>query len=1181
MTAEITRKITKVKKRNKDIQKFDKDKIENAVFKALTAAGEGDGVCSKKIANKVEELLNRRFKKDEIPSVEQIQDIVEEALILENLIDTAKSYILYREQRRKIREVGEVFDESVGLVDKYLKKLDWQVSENANMTYSLQGLNQYIVSSVAKKYWINKIYPKEIRDAADNEDFHIHDLDSISTYCCGWDLHDLLERGFGGVPSKLECRPPRHFRTALGQLVNFFYTVQGESAGAQAVSDFDTLLAPFIRYDNLNYQQTKQIMQEFLYNCMVPTRVGFQSLCKNELVTIKHNGKIKFTEIGKLIDKEFEKNSHRIIEQHPQSCAIENQDDYYTLSFNSQGKAVWTKIKAFIRHKVPKNSEFVTIRTNRAEVKVSQAHSLFSFSEFNGKFEVKPKSAKDIETAKNYYDLNSKNHFIGLRSLKNQNKKKKLDLIEIINEIPQIQKNVFVKINPTRTLEGIRANILLEKQSFIPFYKEFGIKDRGIWQDCLNKQSIRYDIWRKYGKFNSNAQFNLKNSKIWYPRIIKGKQLENFVKLCAWYITEGHTAISTSLYISQSPSENFENSKEIINLLKELNALGQIAENQSYSKFHKERPRQKVFKITGKGFLAELISRTSGYLSFNKIIPWFIFDLSPEYQKTFIKTLLKGDGSEYNSHWDFDTTSRKLSAGFCFLLAQNNFEFNVYTEEVSKKNKNWHDHWKIRIYKQGHKRKKIYAVNDFEARVCLRTEKFNYQDEYEYDISVDLPQENFIGGPGLLVFHNTPFLNVSVDIKPPASLADHPVMYGGQFQKEKYQEFQEEMNMFNRAFYECMMEGDAKGRPFTFPIPTINITKDFPWQEKSLDPMWEATAKYGINYFANFVQGDMDPSDFRSMCCRLRLDNTELHKRGGGLFGSAPLTGSIGVVTVNMSRIGYTSKTQKEFYAKLSGLMDLAKESLEIKRKAIENFMDKGLYPYSKYYLTSIKKIRGAYFGNHFSTIGLLGMNEALLNFIGEDIGTKRGKKFALEVLDFMRNKLIEYQKETDNLYNLEATPSEGTSFRQAKVDREKYPDIITAGTKQIPYYTNSSQLPVNYTDDVFKSLELQDELQSAYSGGTVAHLFLGERISDIQTVKNLVRKVFEKFQLPYITITPTFSICPTHGYLSGEHFLCPKCVIKQPCEVYTRVVGYLRPVTQFNAGKQQEFKERKTFKIK
>jgi ribonucleoside-triphosphate reductase len=445
MAGKTINKITKVKKRSGDIQKFDKDKIRKAVFKAITAAGEGDGVCSNKIANKVEELLIRRFKKDEIPSVEQIQDIVEEALILENLIETAKSYILYREQRRKIREVGDVFDESVGLVDKYLKKLDWQINENANMTYSLQGLNQYIVSSVAKKYWINKIYPKEIRDAAFNEDFHIHDLDSISTYCSGWDLHDLLERGFGGVPSKLECRPPRHFRTALGQLVNFFYTVQGEGAGAQAISDFDTLLAPFIRYDNLNYQQTKQIMQEFLYNCMVPTRVGFQ----------------------------------------------------------------------------------------------------------------------------------------------------------------------------------------------------------------------------------------------------------------------------------------------------------------------------------------------------------------------------------------------------------------------------------------------------------------------------------------------TPFLNVSIDIKPPKSLADHPVMYGGQFQKEKYEEFQEEMNMFNRAFYECMMEGDAKGRPFTFPIPTINITKDFPWDNESLDPMWEATAKYGINYFANFIQGDMDPSDFRSMCCRLRLDNTELHKRGGGLFGSAPLTGSVGVVTVNMSRIGYTSKTQKEFYAKLSRLQIL------------------------------------------------------------------------------------------------------------------------------------------------------------------------------------------------------------------------------------------------------------------
>jgi ribonucleoside-triphosphate reductase len=387
--------------------------------------------------------------------------------------------------------------------------------------------------------------------------------------------------------------------------------------------------------------------------------------------------------------------------------------------------------------------------------------------------------------------------------------------------------------------------------------------------------------------------------------------------------------------------------------------------------------------------------------------------------------------------------------------------------------------------------------------------------------------------------------------------------------------------MFNKAFYEVMMEGDAMGRPFTFPIPTVSIGKDFDWDNPFLDPMWEATAKYGINYFSNFINSDMDPEDFRSMCCRLRLDNRELYQRGCGLFGSAPLTGSIGVCTINMPRIGYLSKTKKEFFDRLENLMDMAKESLEIKRKALEDFMEKGLYPYSKYYLASVKKIRGNYFGNHFSTIGLLGMNEALLNFIGEDIASRRGRRFALEVLDFMRKKLIKYQKDTGNIYNLEATPAEGTSYRQAKIDKEKYPDIITAGTKKAPYYTNSSQLPVGKTDDIFKALKLQDELQCRYSGGTVLHLFLGEQVSDIAIIKNLVKTVFEKFNLPYITITPTFSICPVHGYLSGEHFTCPQCTVEQPCEVYSRIVGYLRPVSQWHDGKKREYKERKEFKIK
>ena len=692
--------ILQIQKRDGTVIDFNQEKIANAVHKAVVAAGQGDGEVSKQVSDKIVQLLNRRFRKNEAPTIEQIQDIVEEALILEDLVETAKSYIIYREQRRKVREAGKVVDDSNEKVDSYLAELDWQVKENANMTFSLQGLNQYVGSYISKKYWLDKIYPKEVRDAATNEDFHIHNLELLAPYCAGWDLYDFLKKGFGGVSGKIECKPPRHLRTALGQLINVLFTLQGETAGANAVSNFDTLLAPFIRYDHLTYPQVKQALQEFLFNCMVPTRVGFQ----------------------------------------------------------------------------------------------------------------------------------------------------------------------------------------------------------------------------------------------------------------------------------------------------------------------------------------------------------------------------------------------------------------------------------------------------------------------------------------------TPFLNVSLDIKAPAFLAKQPVIIGGEIQNETYGEFQEEMNMFIKAFYEGIMEGDAKGRPFTFPIPTVSITKDFDWDNPNLTAMWEATAKYGINYFSNFIHSDMSPEDARSMCCRLRLDNRELYKRGGGLFGSSPKTGSVGVVTIDLPRIGYLSKTKKDFFDRLANLMNLAKESLEIKRKTLEDFMDKGLYPYSKHYLAEVKTMRNCYFGNHFSTIGIVGMNEALLNFLDEDITTEKGRKFALEVLDFMREKIIKFQEETGNLYNLEATPAEGTSYRQAKTDKEKYPDIITAGTAEIPYYTNSTHLPVGFTDDVFEALKLQDELQIKYTGGTVCHLFLGEKISDPNMAKSMVKKVCEKFRLPYITLTPTFSICPTHGYLSGEHFECPQCAVKQPCEVYSRVVGYIRPVQQWHKGKKQEFKERKEY---
>jgi ribonucleoside-triphosphate reductase len=422
-----------------------------------------------------------------------------------------------------------------------------------------------------------------------------------------------------------------------------------------------------------------------------------------------------------------------------------------------------------------------------------------------------------------------------------------------------------------------------------------------------------------------------------------------------------------------------------------------------------------------------------------------------------------------------------------------------------------------------------------------------------------------------------------MDLTPPSYYSDHGVIIGGKIQEATYKEFQKEQDMINKAFFEVMLEGDFKGRVFTFPIPTYNITKDFNWDNPNLSMLWQMTAKYGIPYFSNFINSDMNPEDARSMCCRLRLDNRELRKRGGGLFGASPLTGSIGVVTINMPRLGYLSKNEEEFFRSLGHLMLLAKDSLEIKRKVLEQFTEQDLYPYIKFYLRKVKQRFDQYWKNHFSTIGLIGMNEACINLIGESITDPQGHQFAVKVLDYMRERLVEFQKETGNNYNLEATPAEGVTYRLAKMDKKTFGDIICANEDEVkegrePFYTNSTHLPVNYSDDILEVLELQDELQTRYTGGTVLHGFIGEKINDTAGLKQLIRMICERFKLPYFTITPTFSICPGCGYVAGEHPQCPKC--KEACEVYSRIVGYLRPVAQWNKGKKEEFKERKTYKL-
>ena len=690
--------IYQIRKRDGRIESFNREKIKDAIWKAAQAVGGTNEAIADSLTDEVLERLENNFTAG-IPSVEDVQDTVEKVLIENGHARTAKAFILYREKRRGTREINALIGATIDMFGDYLDDKDWGIKENANMQKSVNGLNNYVRESFTKKYWLYEIYPEDVRQAHESGDAHIHDLGFFGPYCAGWDLRQLLTDGFGGVEGKVESGPAKHLRSFLGQVVNSTFTTQGETAGAQAWSSFDTYCAPFLYYDNMTFDQVKQCLQEFVFNINVPTRVGFQ---------------------------------------------------------------------------------------------------------------------------------------------------------------------------------------------------------------------------------------------------------------------------------------------------------------------------------------------------------------------------------------------------------------------------------------------------------C-------------------------------------PFSNLTFDIKVPRTLKDEPAIIGGQYMDKTYGEFQEQMDMFNRAFCAVMLHGDAKGRVFTFPIPTINITKDFEWNSPVVDDFMRITCKYGIPYFANYVNSDLSPEDAVSMCCRLRLDKRELRKRGGGLFGCNPMTGSIGVYTVNLPRIGYLATDRDDFFARLKKVAELGKVSLEIKRKIIEQQTRNGLYPYSAHYLRNVYARTGEYWYNHFNTIGLVGMNECCLNFLGKDIGSQEGLTFALDVMHFLRELMVSFQEETGHSYNLEATPAEGTSYRLARLDKKAYPNIIQSGLEE-PQYTNSTQLPVTYTDDIFECMDLQDELQSLYTGGTVQHLYLGDRIEDIETAKTLIRTIFEQYKMPYISLTPTFSVCQTHGYIAGEHFTCPECGC--PAEVWSRVVGYLRPVQNYNPGKREEYMLRKKFVI-
>ena len=1143
----------KIRKRDGRIVDFDRSKITEAIFKAARAVGGSDRELAQKLSDQVVALIDRLGYT--LPTVEEVQDLVEKVLIENGHAKTAKAYILYRKQHQDIRETKALIS-AVELMDDYLSQIDWRVRENSNMGYSLQGLNNYLTSALTSNYWLMKVYPPEVGRAHTEGDFHIHDLGILAPYCVGWDLTDLLLRGFGGVPGKTSSRPPRHLRSALGQLVNFFYTLQGEAAGAQAVSNWDTLLAPFVRYDGLDYRQVKQAVQEFVFNLNVPTRTGFQSLAWDELVVVRRRGRIEVLTIGELVDSQFEEHPTRVVPNvdgygRPSegSFAVPCYDDIEVLGWEG-GKAKWLRAKAFIRHRVP-SPIFLKVRTARGETFISPGHSLFAFRDGR----IVPVRPHQLRTSRPNAKVGPEDHVVALGRipegcLRNEDS---LDLADLISTLPyEAKRNIYVHIS-----EGAFEELERYASRKQALY-ELGCRYYYDWQE---KGMIPFLLWERFGeRSDGGVLFSLRN----YPearqeRTLRGEKLEAFLTVVACYLTEGKST-ATSIVISQR-AENLEKLESALEVL----GMG------TWSSANGRGTSTVVREVGLRGILACLIKHHCGYTASEKRIPYFVYDLSRPFREKFLQDLFEGDGHyDPKAHrYGFSSKSRKMTSGVSLLLASLGKCFVLAPKDRRK--------GVYGLFYYPEPKRRWPEEGDFVAAPVYEVYEELYPHEWEYDISVESETENFVGGLGGILFHNSPFTNITLDLVPPPTLKDEAVVVGGELRDETYGEFQEEMDMLNRAFAEVMIEGDAQERPFTFPIPTYNVSKDFNWDNPVLDFVFEMTAKYGVPYFANFINSDMKPEDAMSMCCRLRIDRREVKKRGGGLFAANPLTGSIGVVTINLPRIGYLSESEEEFFERLGRLMDVAKVSLEIKRKVVERFTEEGLYPYAKVYLEGVKASTGRYWDNHFSTIGLIGMNEALLNFMGKDIADPEGYEFGVKVLKFMRERLYQYQQETDNLYNLEATPAEGATYRLARLDKTRFPDIVTAGRDGEPYYTNSTHLPVYATEDLYEALKHQDGFQVLYTGGTVLHVFVGERLTS-RAVKLLVRRIAENFHIPYYTITPTFSICPAHGYIPGEHPRCPKC--GEESEVYSRVVGYLRPVKQWNDGKQTEFRERRHYSV-
>ena len=1080
-----------VKKRDGSIVPFSEKRIEDAIFAAAKAVGGSDRAAAQKITEKVVHKLKMQFGTTP-PSVEAIQDTIEKELIETGHAKTAKAYILYRQNRANLRDSKAFLKKISLIVDDYVQITDWRVAENSNASYSLSGLQAHVSGAIMAEYALRNIYPKEIADAHRNGDFHIHDLGNgvFSGYSFYRNETVVVKERESG---KLLC-------LALEQLFDF--------VDSQIVEENGFEIKYTDKFQVLDEGGWTDLIRVLRHGAEKPLLSFNSSNGSNLIVTSDH----PFITLEQ--EKEFFKcdacGSGKVFKNRSN---LRGFDHYKCRSCENTFKKPVLQVSD-VRRETPAeevglNNYVLTPKVGFESLGKSSLDGedgwFLGFFVAEGYFKGKhglefELSAQSMETHKLLAYLSNKS--IGCSTALRNREESSWAVVDLGNVLMNqaLEGTLVIRVD-LNNLSSELASLFVQIRQYsenknlpIEFLNYSDEAVGGMVSGVIDGDGIvrNDDKWVSRAVVRLTSKTLLSQMQFWLSSQGINSSLSTIDSFGereyrGVVIKSKKQLYALSIYIPEEKADLFSHSIKI--------TQGEFKFSKKETGFKKFAPLRKVEKIENDSPL--------------------VFDITTK-SHTFI---CNGMLSHNCAGWSL---RQLLEIGFGGIpgrvSAKPAKHFNAALGQVVNFMGTLQNEWAG-----------AQAFSSFDTYLAplVRNDNLDYKrvkqclQEFIFAINATSRWGNQV-----------PFTNLTMDWVVSDDMKDLPVVLGGKLSEhDTYADFRPEMDLINKAFIEVMAEGDSNGRVFTFPIPTYNITKEFDFDSENAQGLFEMTAKYGIPYFQNFVNSSLKPSDVRSMCCRLQLNLKELKQKTGGLFGSGEKTGSIGVVTMNLPKLGYLSRDDSDLFEKLDTLLYLAKESLEIKRKEVDKNLNSGLLPWSKHYLGSLD--------HHFSTLGLVGMNECLMNFLDTTIASNEGKKYAMKILEFFRKRLTEFQNETGRIYNLEATPAEGTSYRLARIDRKQYPEIKTAGT-EVPYYTNSTNLPVSYSDDIFDVLKHQDDLQSMYTGGTVLHGFLGESIDSAEACGRLVKKIAHGFKLPYYTITPTFSICPTHGYVKGKHFSCP-----------------------------------------